>query len=157
MEVLTPATLAEAEHRWEEQGTTSYRLSVRVRAPRYAPAVYDVTVTDGRLVKVERDGTALPLEEVGRHDFSVAGLFALLREDLPLAGVHPVGTAPPIDVRARFDPTTGRLERYRRTVGTKRRRVLLVEVLHYDPDPTPCLAASAERPIAHARSGSPPS
>lgn len=143
MEALTPAMLAAAERRWEAQHVESYRLVVRVRAPRFTPAVYDVVVTEGRLVNVGRDGKALPPEEAGRHDFSVAGLFGLLREDLPLIGVHPVGTAPPIDLRARFDPATGRLERYRRTVGTKRRRVLLVEVLAYEPLTTPCLAESA--------------
>jgi hypothetical protein len=140
MEAVTPAGLQEAERRWEANGAASYHLVVRVRAPRFAPAVYDVRVAEGKLVEVERDGAALSIEEAGRHDFSVAGLFGLLREDLPLAGAHPIGTAPPIDLRARFDPATGRLERYRRTVGTKRRRVLLVEVLAYEPLTTPCPA-----------------
>ncbi len=142
MEALTPAALDEAERRWEAQGAESYHLVVRVRAPRFKPAVYDLVVTEGKLVAIERDGEALPPAEVDHHDFSVLGLFGLLRGDLPLVGVHPIGSAPPIDLRARFDPATGRLERYRRTVGTKRRRVLLVEVLHYEVLATPCLAAS---------------
>lgn len=142
METLTSAALDEAERRWEAQGAESYHLVVRVRAPRFAPAVYDLVVKEGKVVEMERDGSALPIEEAGRHDFSVAGLFDLLREDLPLVGTHPIGSAPPIDLRARFDPATGRLERYRRTVGTKRRRVLLVEVVQYEPLDVPCVAAS---------------
>lgn len=142
METLTSAALDEAERRWEAQGAESYHLVVRVRAPRFAPAVYDLVVKEGKVVEMERDGSALPIEEAGRHDFSVAGLFDLLREDLPLAGEHPIGSAPPIDLRARFNPATGRLERYRRTVGTKRRRVLLVEVVQYEPLDVPCVAAS---------------
>jgi hypothetical protein len=49
-------------------------------------------------------------------------------------------------VRAYFDPETGRLVRYRRTVGTSRRRVLLVEVLAYEPVATLQLSASAGAP-----------
>jgi hypothetical protein len=133
MEPLTAGTLAEAERRWEARGADAYHVVVRVRAPRFAVAVYDVVVADGRPVRIEHDGRILRPEEVRHHDYSVSGLFALLRDDLQLAGVRPIGDVPPVDLRARFEPDTGRLVRYRRTVGSARRRVLTVEVLEYEP------------------------
>jgi hypothetical protein len=132
MEPLTAQTLAEAERRWEAHGADSYRAVVRVRPPRAKPAVYDVAVAGGRLVRLERDGRPMRPEDAV-YDYSVPGLFALLREDLRLVGVPRVGDTPPLDLRARFEPATGRLVRYRRTVGSARRRVLLVEVLDYEP------------------------
>jgi hypothetical protein len=134
MEVLTEATLAAAEHRWAAHGAASYHLVVRIRPPRFAAAVYDVVVDRGRVTAIERDsGEVIPAGDT--RDYSVPGLFHLLREDLRLADVPRVGDVPPIDLRAQFEPETGRLVRYRRTVGTASRRVLLVEVLAYEPAP----------------------
>jgi hypothetical protein len=133
MEPLTASTLAAAERRWQAHGTDSYRLVVRVRAPRYDPAVYDLIVDHGIVARVERDGRPVPRDDLGRSDYTVSGLFRLLREDLRLADVAPGADAPPIDLRVRFEPETGRLLRYRRTVGSARRRVLMVEVIRYEP------------------------
>jgi len=133
MEPVTATTLAEAERRWEASGVGSYRLVVRVRAPRFAVAVYEVVVADGRLVAVARDGRSIAPEDARHYDYSVAGLFRLMRDDLRLADVPRIGDTPPVDLRARFAPDTGRLVRYRRTVGSARRRVLMVEVLEYRP------------------------
>jgi hypothetical protein len=133
MEPLTARALAAAERRWAESGAASYRLVVRIRAPRARPAVYDLVVTEGTLAEVACDGEAMGREELDHHDYSVTGLFDLLRADLPLAAVRSIGNTPPIDLRAQFEPQTGRLVRYRRTVGSARRRVLLVEVLAYEP------------------------
>jgi hypothetical protein len=130
MEPVTAATLAAARQRWESRGADAYRLLVRVRAPRFAVAVYEVVVVGGQVMEVVHDGREVRPEDAG-HDYSVAGLFALLQEDLSL--VDQVGDTPALDLRARFEPETGRLVRYRRTVGSTRRRVLLVEVLEYQP------------------------
>lgn len=144
MEPLTETTLETARQRWEAHGSDAYRLVVRVRPPRADPAVYAVVVAGGKLVEVTRDGASLGHEDAEHHDYSVPGLFALLREDLRWTTVEAVGDVPAVDVRAYFDPETGRLVRYRRTVGTGRRRVLLVEVLAYEPAATAQLSASAE-------------
>lgn len=137
MEPLTAATLDAAERRWAANGPDSYHLVVRVRPPRFKPAVYDLVVSHGEVVALERDGTPVRPEHLERYDFSVEGIFALLREDLHLTEVRPGdGDVPPIDLRALFEPATGRPVRYRRTVGTARRRVLLVEVLRYEPHAT---------------------
>jgi hypothetical protein len=133
MQPVTATVLEEAQRRWTAHGTDAYSLVVRVRAPRFEVAVYDVVVAGGQLVDVERNGRRLPPEDADHHDYSVSGLFALLREDLRLADVPRIGDTPPLDLRARFEPETGRLVRYRRTVGSARRRVLLVEVLEYRP------------------------
>ena len=133
MQPLTARTLEQAQHRWEAHGAGSYHLVVRVRAPRFDVAVYDVVVAGGELAKVERNGQDVQREDAYHYDYSVSGLFALLREDLRLTDVPAVGDVPPLDLRARFEPETGRLMRYRRTVGSARRRVLLVEVLEYQP------------------------
>ena len=146
MQPLTAKALEEAQHRWEAHGADSYHLVVRVRAPRLDVAVYDVVVVGGELAKVERNGQAVQREDTHRYDYSVSGLFALLREDLRLTEVPAVGDVPPLDLRAHFEPETGRLTQYRRTVGSARRRVLLVEVLEYQP-----LAADAELRAAAPR------
>ncbi|MBI2962796.1 MAG: hypothetical protein HYY35_03515 [Deltaproteobacteria bacterium] len=131
MEPLTESALAAAERRWEAHGSDSYHLVVRVRAPRTNPAVYDVVVAGGKVASTERDGRSVSPGET--EDYSVSGLFRLLRRDLGLADVPHVRDTPPIDLRAQFEAETGRLVRYRRTVGTARRRVLLIEVLKYEP------------------------
>ncbi len=101
MEVLTEATLAAAEHRWAAHGAASYHLVVRIRPPRFAAAVYDVVVDRGRVTAIERDsGEVIPAGDT--RDYSVPGLFHLLREDLRLADVPRVGDVPPIDLRAQF-------------------------------------------------------
>jgi hypothetical protein len=140
MAPLTDTALEEAERQWRAHGADSYHLVVRVRAPRYAPAVYDVVVAAGKPVKIERNGEPVRPSPSGRFEYSVSGLFHMLEEDLRLADVPEVGDVPPVDLRARFESETGRLVRYRRTVGSARRRVLFVEVLRYEP-----LAAAADR------------
>jgi hypothetical protein len=146
MQPLTARTLEEARQRWAAHGADSYHLLVRVRAPRAPVVVYDVVVAGGKLVRIEDDGHAARPAEASGHDYSVPGLFDLLRDDLRLADVPRIGDTPPLDLRARFEPETGRLVRYRRTVGSARRRVLLVEVLEYRP-----LVTAELRPPAPAR------
>lgn len=146
MEPLTEASLAAAHQRWEAHGSDTYRLLVRVRPPRADPEEYVVSVAGGAVVDVVRDGAILDRDDATQHDYSMPGLFALLREDLRWTAVDPVGDVPAVDVRAYFDPATGRLVRYRRTVGTAKRRVLLIEVLAYRPAATLQLASRAEAP-----------
>jgi hypothetical protein len=144
MEPLTAATLAAAEQRWIVEGADAYRLVVRVRAPRTDPVVYDVVVAGGRPVAIARDGQPMRPEDTGRYDYSMPGLFGLLHTDLRWSDLPAVGDTPAVDLRARFEAGTGRLVRYRRTVGTSRRRVLLVEVLSYEPQAAAPASASEE-------------
>jgi hypothetical protein len=142
MEPLSADAIGEAESRWRANGVESYHLVVRVRAPRLEAVVYDLVVVAGRPIAIERNGVAVRSEDANHHDYSVAGLFGMLRQDLHLADVRPTGNVPAIDLRARFEGETGRLLRYRRTVGAARRRVLLVEALRYEPLPDAAAASS---------------
>lgn len=145
MEPLTAENLAVARERWAAHGVDTYRVVVRVRPPRAAVELWEVEVSGGAIVKLARDGHALGPGDPGRADYSVTGIFDLLRTDLRWTTVEAVGDVPAIDLRAEFDHETGRLVRYRRTVGTSKRRVLLVEVLAFEPVPS-LHAAAAARP-----------
>jgi hypothetical protein len=134
MEPLDETALETARQRWAAHGSASYHLVVRVRAPRTEPVVYDVTVAGGTVAAVARNGERVRAEEADHYDYSVSGLFDLLRTDLRWTHVTEIDNTPAVDLRARFEPETGRLVRYRRTVGTGRRRVLLVEVLSFEPE-----------------------
>ncbi|MFN8600979.1 MAG: hypothetical protein U0842_10960 [Candidatus Binatia bacterium] len=143
MEPLTGAALDAAEGRWRAHATGAYHLVVSVRAPRFEPAVYELDVAAGRPLTVTRNGDPLGPAELAHHDYSIDGLFALLRSDLTLNAVTADGDIPPIDLRAAFEPESGRLVRYRRTVGSSRRRVLLVEVMRYEELPAARVASVA--------------
>lgn len=146
MEPLTEASLAAGHQRWEAHGSGTYRLVVRVRPPRAEPEEYVANVAGGALVEIVRDGTSLDHDEATRPDYSIAGLFELLHEDLRWTAVDPIGDVPAVDVRAYFDPESGRFVRYRRTVGTSKRRVLMVEVLAYEPAATLQLSSRTDTP-----------
>jgi hypothetical protein len=141
MEPLTAAMLRVAEERWEAHGSDSYHLVVRVKAPRVPSTLYDLVVDGRRLVRLARNGQSVSVEEAEHCAYSIPGLFALLRTDLRLTDRRPLDNLPPVDLRALFEPDTGRLMRYRRTVGSERRRVLFVEVLQYEPFATGAVAA----------------
>jgi hypothetical protein len=131
MEPLTLSALEAAEHRWETHGADSYRLVVRVEAARMQPVVYDVVARGGRVAGIKRDGQAIQLEHT--EDYSVSGLFRLLRSELLLMERTPEGTPVALaQVFARFDPETGRLDNYRRT--TSRRKHLRIQVVQYEPE-----------------------
>ena len=143
MEPLTETALETARRRWVTHGSDSYHLVVRVRAPRTEPVVYDVMVAGGALTEIERNGERVRPEDADHYDYSVSGLFDLLRTDLRWTHVTEIDNTPAVDLRARFEPETGRLVRYRRTVGTGRRRVLMVEVVSYEPQ---CAGSYASAP-----------
>ena len=126
----------------------SRREMANYKVPRQVEFVAELPRNaSGKVVKLAHDGQEVAAEDVSDHDYSIPGLFALLRGDLRLADVPAVGDTPPIDLRASFDPETGRLVRYRRTVGSARRRVLFIEVVEYQPATAAVEdAAVAQRP-----------
>lgn len=134
MAPLTEAGVEAAWQKWQAGEPDAYRLVLQIRAPRAAAVVYDLEVAGGQVVTLTRDGRVVPPEEIRAYDYSMAGLFKLLREDTRLVVAEQTPEeARPADLRARFDDATGRLQVYRRVVGTTRRRVLFIEVLQYEP------------------------
>ena len=132
LKALTESDLDAAEQRWAARGADSYHLAVKVKAiPRTDPVVYDVMVANGEVAGLERDGQVVTLAEA--YDYSVQGLFHLLRDDLPLTEGPQVDNDPVVDLQVRFDAVTGRLELYRRRVSTARRDTMTIEVLEYEP------------------------
>jgi hypothetical protein len=126
---LTASGLADAEARWEAAAPDSYRLSVRLKTARMEAVVYDLVVQDGGVLTAKRNGQATSPELA--RDYAVSGLFRLLRSELritePAANGLPNAKA---ELFVRFEPQTGRLQRYRRAT-TRRATGLAIEVLEY--------------------------
>ena len=133
MEPLTNSELETAERQWAANGSSSYHLVVRVNAARMSAVVYDVVARNGKIAAIKRDGQTIQPE--GAEDYSISGLFRLLQQELRLMDRSPSGTPVALaEMFARFDPETGRLERYRRSTGQSS-GTLKIEVLKYEPQP----------------------
>jgi hypothetical protein len=134
MRPLTEAGLAAAKRQWESHGANSYHLLVRLHSSRMGEVVYDVVVHARRVTRIKRDGQDILPEHTA--DYSVAGLFRLLRQELQLVERNSSGTPNTLAVLSvHFDPETGRLDRYRRKT-LKRAGGLRIEVLTFTPEAT---------------------
>lgn len=130
---LTKDMLEAAERQWEAHGSDSYNLTLQVEAARMETVVYDVVVRAGEIAGIKRNGQDILPEHT--EDYSVPGLFRLLRLELRLMEMGANGTPDALaEVFARFDSQTGRLDRYRRT--TSRSKHLRIQVLKYEPGAT---------------------
>ena len=79
---------------------------------------FEVTVRDGLVIELKRNGLVIPL--TAGQDYSMAGLFHMLEQEIGLAERPATLGAPEgysVYLNARFDEMTGRLIRYRRVVG----------------------------------------
>jgi hypothetical protein len=130
---LTASRLAAAEARWKAAAPESYHLALRLKVARMEPVVYDMVVRGDGVVAATRNGVATSAAQAG--DYTVSGLFRLLASELRITETDATGLP---SVRAelfvRFDASTGRLERYRRSTA-RRATGLGVEVLEYSPEP----------------------
>lgn len=130
---LTKSRLSEAEARWLEAGADSYHLVVRLEVAKVDPVVYDVVVRKGAPAKVTRNGK--DAQGAQALDCTVPGLFRLLESELQI--VESDGKGLPnlkVELFARFDPATGRLERYQRKTS-RRATGLRIEVLEFEMGP----------------------
>ena len=85
---------------------------------RVETGTFDVTVRDGQVVSLRRNG--LIITPAGGQDYSMDGLFRMLMQELGLAEKPSLLGAPEgysAYLQVQFDPETGRLARYRRSVG----------------------------------------
>ncbi len=116
---LTSESLSAAQRQWDNSGPSNYRMAIEMSGDRLEASKYEVTVRGKQVVKLERNGQ-LVAPGGGGQDYSVEGLFHLLDLEIDLAGKPEVLGAPPGYASypmASFDPSTGRLLRFQRSVG----------------------------------------
>jgi hypothetical protein len=118
METLTPELLMRHQERWKASRPGLYRLVVEMSGDRVQTGRFEVLVRSGEVVSLRHNGLAIA---AGRgQDYSMDGLFQMLRQELGLAERPALLGAPAgysVYMLARFDESTGRLMEYRRTVG----------------------------------------
>ena len=133
LQPLTEGALVQAEERWRSNEPGSYRVLVEMNGERVEPGVFEALVRGGQVVSLKRNGQAI-LSDRGQ-DYSLQGLFDILRQELALAEQPQLLGAPEgyaAHLLVRFDLKTGRLVRYRRTVAGTNNNVEIV-VLEYEP------------------------
>ena len=118
MSTLTTAMLDEAEAKWKAAKLSSYRLVVAMEGDRVERGEFDVTVQDGVVTALKRNGEAVTIS--AGQDYSMEGLFKIIRQEMDLAKNSALLGAQPgysVYLMARFDNRTGGLVQYRRAVG----------------------------------------
>jgi hypothetical protein len=117
LDPLTLEAVQSAEQKWQAAKPGLYRLVVEMQGDRIEPNRFDISVR-GEEVSIRRDGqVVIPSRP---RDYSMEGWFRMLRQELDLAD-NPALLGAPAGYSsypmASFDPATGRLIRFQRTVG----------------------------------------
>ena len=110
--------LEEAEAKWNSSKPSSYRMVVSMEGDRVERGEFDVRVENGMVTELNRNGQAVSLKS--GQDYSMEGLFKMVREEMDLAKNPSLFGAPAgysAYLMARFDGRTGGLLQYRRSVG----------------------------------------
>ncbi|OLD18192.1 MAG: hypothetical protein AUG08_07975 [Acidobacteria bacterium 13_1_20CM_2_55_15] len=110
--------MTQAENKWRTHGPESYRIVIEMSGNRVQNGRFEVTVRDGLVIELKRNGLVIP--PTAGQDYSMAGLFHMLEQEIGLAERPATLGAPEgysVYLNARFDEMTGRLIRYRRVVG----------------------------------------
>ena len=118
LSALTPAMLDEAEAKWNASKPSSYRMVVSMEGDRVERGEFDVRVENGVVTELKRNGQAINVKS--GQDYSMDGLFKMVREEMDLAKNPSLFGAPAgysAYLMARFDGSTGGLLHYRRSVG----------------------------------------
>ena len=118
LSTLTPATLDESEAKWNAAKPSSYRMVVSMEGDRVEHGEFDVRVETGTVTELRRNGEAVNVKS--GQDYSMDGLFKMIREEMELAKNPSLFGAPAgysAYLMARFDGRTGGLLQYRRSVG----------------------------------------
>jgi hypothetical protein len=132
---LTPQILTDAEQKWSKQRPNAYRLVVEMSGDRVEAGRFEVEVRGSETVSLRRNG--LVIRPNAGQDYTMEGLFRMLKQELGLAEKPALLGAPPgyaIYVTAKFDEMSGRLMRYRRIVGGTSNSIE-VNVVEYQPIP----------------------
>jgi hypothetical protein len=115
---LTPELLDQSQQKWKAHQPVAYHLVVEMSGDRVETGKFEVMVRDGEVVSLRRNG--LIITPGSGQDYSMDGLFRMLMQELGLSEKPNLLGAPggySAYLQARFDPETGRLIRYRRSVG----------------------------------------
>lgn len=134
LDPLTEDRLDDAEQRWFSNAPDGYRVVLEVSGERVNAGRFEVWVRGDDVLKITLDGEPIAPERA--EDYSIAGLFGILRQELALAEDPQVLGAPEgyaVHLLARFHPETGRLEQYRRSVGGTSNNVR-IEVVEFEPE-----------------------
>jgi len=108
----------QAEQKWNASKPASYRLVVTMAGDRLEKSEYDVTVEHDVVTHLTRNGKAVRSFE--GQDYSMDGLFKIIREEMEISSTPMKLGAPEgytAYLLADFDRATGRLVKYRRSVG----------------------------------------
>ena len=118
VQTLTPDMLSQAEARWNNAKIGTYHVVIEMQGDRVEKEQFEARIRDNQVEWLKRNGQ---LVKAGPdQDYSMTGLFRVLRQELDLAkkptllGAPEGYTAYPM---AAFDQQTGRLVEFRRTVG----------------------------------------
>jgi hypothetical protein len=115
---LTPQLLDQSQQKWKTHQPLAYRLVIEMSGDRIETGKFEVMVRDARVVSLRRNG--LIISPASGQDYSMDGLFRMLMQELGLAEKPSLLGAPAgysAYLQVQFDPETGRLVRYRRSVG----------------------------------------
>jgi hypothetical protein len=118
LDTLTPELLDQSQRRWQSHQPASYRMVIDMEGDRIEAGRFEVVVRAGEVVSLRRNG--LIVAPGGTQDYSMEGLFRMLKQELGLMEKPALLGAPPgysVYPMVRFDPENGRLIHYRRTVG----------------------------------------
>jgi hypothetical protein len=118
LSTLTPQMIDQAEKKWDASKPASYHLMVTMSGDRLEKSEYDVLVENGTVTRLTRNGKAV--NSFQGQDYSMDGLFRIIREEMELSSTPMKLGAPEgytAYLMADFDKATGRLLKYRRSVG----------------------------------------
>jgi len=133
LDTLTPALLEQAEQRWQSRQPPSYKMTIEMQGDRVEAGRFEVSVRERKVVSLRRNGLVIIPGE--GQDYSMEGLFYMLRQELGLLEKPALLGAPPgysVYPMVRFDTETGRLVQYRRTVGGAG-NTIEIKVEEYEP------------------------
>jgi hypothetical protein len=132
LDTLTPELLEQSQQKWKTHQPVGYRLVIEMSGDRVETGTFEVMVRDGQVVSLRRNG--LIITPASGQDYSMDGLFRMLMQELGLAEKPSLLGAPggySAYLQVQFDPETGRLVRYRRSVGGTSNSID-VEILEYE-------------------------
>lgn len=115
LDALSAENLDAARARWQAAGIDSYDFTLQIKQPGMETDTYAVSVRDGNITRLLRNGRPAVVFEP--ENYTIAGLFGILEQDLDGKGKTFGQSAADVMLRVRFDEQTGVIRRYLRVIG----------------------------------------